>query len=151
MAAQIAAVLIFLVMFLLIIMDKIERHIITLGCAVVTMVVVFGICMHSMTALTETLNVAQIFTRGFWYTAGEASESSAGSLLHSCLCLRYWQCSLIVLQLSCSWQQLHWNLLICWTLTRCRWFWQRSSARTLEDQQLCAEIRRTSLSEHLCS
>lgn len=78
MAAQIAAVLIFLVMFLLIIMDKIERHIITLGCAVVTMVVVFGICMHSMTALTETLNVAQIFTRGFWYTAGEASESSAG-------------------------------------------------------------------------
>ena len=78
MAAQIAAVLIFLVMFLLIIMDKIERHIITLGCAVVTMVVVFGICMHSVTALTETLNVAQIFTRGFWYTAGEASESSAG-------------------------------------------------------------------------
>ena len=78
MAAQITAVLIFLVMFLLIIMDKIERHIITLGCAVVTMVVVFGICMHSMTALTETLNVAQIFTRGFWYTAGEASESSAG-------------------------------------------------------------------------
>ena len=78
MAAQIAAVLIFLVMFLLIIMDKIERHIITLGCAVVTMIVVFGICMHSMTALTETLNVAQIFTRGFWYTAGEASESSAG-------------------------------------------------------------------------
>ena len=78
MTAQIAAVLIFLVMFLLIIMDKIERHIITLGCAVVTMVVVFGICMHSMTALTETLNVAQIFTRGFWYTAGEASESSAG-------------------------------------------------------------------------
>ena len=78
MAAQIAAVLIFLIMFLLIIMDKIERHIITLGCAVLTMVVVFGICMHSMTALTETLNVAQIFTRGFWYTAGEASESSAG-------------------------------------------------------------------------
>ena len=78
MAAQIAAVLIFLVMFLLIIMDKIERHIITLACAVVTMVVVFGICMHSMTALTETLNVSQIFTRGFWYTAGEASESSAG-------------------------------------------------------------------------
>ena len=34
MAAQIAAVLIFLVMFLLIIMDKIERHIITSVCAV---------------------------------------------------------------------------------------------------------------------
>lgn len=78
MAAQITAVLIFLVMFLLIIMDKIERHIITLGCALLTMILVFGVCMHSMSALTETLNVAQIFTKGFWYTAGEASESSAG-------------------------------------------------------------------------
>ncbi|MDO4313387.1 MAG: SLC13 family permease [Eubacteriales bacterium] len=78
MAAQIAAVIIFLIMFLLIIMDKIERHIITLGCAVLTMVLVFGICMHSMTALTETLNVAQIFTKGFWYAAGETSESSSG-------------------------------------------------------------------------
>lgn len=78
MAAQIAAVIIFLVMFLLVIMDKIERHIITLGCAVLTIVVVFGICMHSMTAFTETMNVAQIFTKGFWYAAGEASESSSG-------------------------------------------------------------------------
>lgn len=78
MAAQIAAVIIFLVMFLLIILDKIERHIITLSCAALTIIVVFGICMHSMTALTETLNVAQIFTKGFWYAAGEASESSSG-------------------------------------------------------------------------
>ena len=41
MAAQIAAVLIFLVMFLLIIMDKIERqYVLPLACAVVTTLVV---------------------------------------------------------------------------------------------------------------
>lgn len=78
MAAQITAVVIFLVMFLLIVLDKIERHIVTLGCAALTLILVFGVCMHSMTAVAETLNVAQIFTKGFWYAAGEASESSSG-------------------------------------------------------------------------
>lgn len=78
MAAQIAAVVIFLIMFLLVVLDKIERHIITLSCAALTIIVVFGICMHSMTAVTETLNVAEIFTKDFWYAAGEASESSSG-------------------------------------------------------------------------
>lgn len=78
MAAQITAVVIFLVMFLLIVLDKIERHIVTLGCAALTLILVFGVCMHSMSAVSETLNVAQIFTKGFWYAAGEASESSSG-------------------------------------------------------------------------
>lgn len=78
MAAQITAVVIFLVMFLLIVLDKIERHIVTLGCAALTLILVFGVCMHSMSAVAETLNVAQIFTKGFWYAAGEASESSSG-------------------------------------------------------------------------
>ncbi|MEI3417218.1 MAG: hypothetical protein V8Q86_01565 [Blautia sp.] len=43
MAAQIAAVTIFLVMFLLIIMEKFERHVITLGCALLTLILVFGV------------------------------------------------------------------------------------------------------------
>ena len=43
MAAQIAAVTIFLVMFLLIILEKFERHIITLGCAALTLILVFGV------------------------------------------------------------------------------------------------------------
>lgn len=34
--------------------------------------------MHSMGAVTETLNVHNIFTLDFWYQAGEASESSSG-------------------------------------------------------------------------
>ena len=78
MAAQIAAVTIFLVMFLLIIMEKFERHIITLGCAALTLILVFGVCMHSTSAVTETLNLAGIFTKNFWIVSGEASESTGG-------------------------------------------------------------------------
>ena len=78
MTAQILAVAIFLVMFLLIIMDKIERHIVTLLCACATFVLVFGLGMHSMSAAMETLNVRNIFTVGFWYEAGQSAESSSG-------------------------------------------------------------------------
>lgn len=78
MFAQILAVLIFLAMFGLIIMDKIERQIVTLVCGLLTLVLVFGIGMHSVSAIVETLNVTNIFTLDFWYAAGEAAESSAG-------------------------------------------------------------------------
>ena len=78
MTAQILAVAIFLVMFLLIIMDKIERHIVTLLCACATFILVFGLGMHSMSAAMETLNVRNIFTVGFWYEAGQSAESSSG-------------------------------------------------------------------------
>lgn len=78
MIAQILAVVIFLAMFILIITEVWERHIVTLGCAVLTLVLVFGLCMHSPSSIIETLNVHSIFTPGFWHTAGEASEASAG-------------------------------------------------------------------------
>lgn len=78
MAAQILAVVIFLLMFLLIIMDKIERHIVTLVCGCATLLIVFGLCMHSTDAIIETLNVHNIFTPEFWYQAGESAESSSG-------------------------------------------------------------------------
>ena len=78
LAAQILAVVIFVVMFLLIITEKIERHYVTLACGLLTLVVVFGACMHSMGAIWETLNVQNIFTLGFWYSAGEAAEESSG-------------------------------------------------------------------------
>lgn len=76
--AKIVAVLIFVVMFVLIIMDKIERHIVTLCCGLATLVLVFAICMKSFDAVWSTLNVANIFTTEFWYTAGSAEESSSG-------------------------------------------------------------------------
>ena len=76
--AQILAVIIFLAMFILIITEIWERHIVTLGCALLTLVLVFGLCMHSPSAIIETLNIHSIFSPGFWHTAGEASEASAG-------------------------------------------------------------------------
>lgn len=78
MLAKILAVIIFLAMFLLIIMDKIERHYVTLGCGALTILLVFGLGMHSIDAVRETLNLGNIFTVGFWYAANEASESSSG-------------------------------------------------------------------------
>lgn len=76
--AQILAVVIFVAMFVLIVIDKIERHYVTLGCGVLTLGLVFGLGMHSMDAVIETLNFKSIFTADFWYAAGTAEESSAG-------------------------------------------------------------------------
>lgn len=76
--AQILAVAIFIIMFLLIISDKIERQYITLVSGVLVLVLVFGVAMHDRNAVIETLNIQSIFTPGFWYSAGEAGESSAG-------------------------------------------------------------------------
>ena len=78
MTAQIVSVVIFVLMFALIVTDKIERHIVTLVCGLATLILVFGVCMHSMTAVSETLNIGSIFTRDFWYVTGTATESSKG-------------------------------------------------------------------------
>ena len=77
-AAQILAVTIFVVMFVLIVLDKIERHFVTLGCGLLTIVGVFGIIMRDTHAILETLNVHSIFTLGFWYASGSEGESTAG-------------------------------------------------------------------------
>lgn len=76
--AQVLAVVIFVVMFVMIIMEKFEKHYITLTCAALTLLFVFGLGMHSFTAVEETLNVRSIFTTEFWHVAGEAKESSSG-------------------------------------------------------------------------
>lgn len=78
MTAQILALIIFLAMFVLIILEIWDRHLITLGCGLLTLILVFGFGMHSMNAVWETLNVKSIFTTAFWYTAGESSEASSG-------------------------------------------------------------------------
>lgn len=76
--AQILAVLIFVAMFVLIVIDKIERHIVTLVCGALTLVLVFGVAMKNMDAVINTLNVKGIFTTEFWYAAGESGESTSG-------------------------------------------------------------------------
>ena len=78
MLAQIFAVLIFLVMFILIITEKIERHVVTLCCGLLTLLIVFGVCMHDVDAIMETLNLRTFLTMDFWYQAGESSESTVG-------------------------------------------------------------------------
>lgn len=78
MVAQILAVAIFVIMFALIIIDKIPRHWITLSCGLATIIVVFGICMKSPSAIMETLNIKSIFTAEFWHTSGQGSENSSG-------------------------------------------------------------------------
>lgn len=65
-------------MFVLIVLEVWERHIITLGCGLLTLVLVFGLGMHSMSAVLETLNLGSFFTSHFWYTAGQSAEASSG-------------------------------------------------------------------------
>lgn len=78
MVSQIFAIVIFVLMFALIIMDKIPRYWVTLGCGLATIIIVFAICMRSPNAIIETLNVKSIFTTEFWHTSGKGSESSSG-------------------------------------------------------------------------
>ena len=78
LAAQILAVAIFVIMFGIMISERIEKHWVTLGAGVLTIVFVFGVAMQSGSALMETLNVKSIITKEFWITSGEGGESSTG-------------------------------------------------------------------------
>ena len=78
MLAQVLAIIIFLAMFILIVIEKWERHIITLVSALLTLILVFGVGMHSLPAIVETLNVHSIFTPGFWITTGESGGHASG-------------------------------------------------------------------------
>lgn len=76
--AQILSVTIFLVMFALMVSEKIERQWVALGCAVLTAALVFGLGLHSADAIMNTLNIKTIFTKSFWYSAGDVPENSEG-------------------------------------------------------------------------
>jgi len=78
MLAQVLSTIIFLAMFILIVTEIWERHVITLACALLTLILVFGVGMHSLPAIIETLNVHSIFTPGFWISTGESGGHSSG-------------------------------------------------------------------------
>ncbi len=78
MITQILAVSIFIVMFVMIVMEKIPRHLITLGAGLLMIVLVFAICMRSPQAIIDTLAFKNIFHPSFWYAAHEATEESSG-------------------------------------------------------------------------
>ena len=67
MIAQILAVAIFLVMFGLIITERFPKQYTTLVCGALTLILVFVLGMQ--------LDVHNIFTAGFWYTAAGENES----------------------------------------------------------------------------
>lgn len=73
-----AAVGLFLLMFILIILDKWPHHYITLLCALAMIVLVFALMLHSVKAIENALNLGSIFTKDFWITSSESSESSSG-------------------------------------------------------------------------
>ncbi len=78
MAAPICAVAIFVIMFGLIISEKVPRHIVTLCAGALTLIVVFGFCMHSLDAVVETLNYKVIATKDFWLAQGEGEAEPTG-------------------------------------------------------------------------
>lgn len=78
MIAQILATIIFVAMFIFIVTEIVERHIVSLVCGALTLLLVFGLGMHSMSAVIETINLHSIIQPSFWYTAGEAAESTGG-------------------------------------------------------------------------
>ena len=75
--AQLVALIIFILMFVAIVMDKIERQWVTLGCGAATLLIVFGLIMKSPATILESLNVTSIFHRDFWITS-EAESASIG-------------------------------------------------------------------------
>lgn len=83
--ARAIAIAIFVVMFVMIIMEKIEKQYITLTAGLLTLIGVFGIggyfagdAMNGTQALMETLNIKSIFTTDFWYAASEGGETTGG-------------------------------------------------------------------------
>lgn len=78
MIAQILATIIFVAMFIFIVTEIVERHIVSLVCGALTLLLVFGLGMHSISAVIETINLHSIIQPSFWYTAGEAAESTGG-------------------------------------------------------------------------
>ena len=78
MFAEIMAVVIFVAMFALIVLDRYPKHYVTLGCGFLTSVFVFGIGMRSKEAFLETIAVKGIFKTSFWYSVGESAEQTSG-------------------------------------------------------------------------
>ena len=77
LTAQLAAAAIFLLMFILLVTERFERHLVTLACGLLTLVIVFGLCMEDMQAIWKTLNLECFFRMEFWHHLG-ASEPSMG-------------------------------------------------------------------------
>ncbi|MBQ3906132.1 MAG: anion permease [Lachnospiraceae bacterium] len=78
MTQQVISIAIFVIMFGVIISEKIERHIVSLAAGFLMLVIVLGICMKSPEAIWNTLNFKEFVTPSFWYAKTEGAGSSVG-------------------------------------------------------------------------
>lgn len=80
MLAPITATLIFVAMFILIIIDKIPRHIVTLSCALLTIVTVFLIIRScDFAAIGDILSVKSFAQLNFWWADPNATHTGSHS------------------------------------------------------------------------
>ncbi len=76
--SQIMALVIFVVMFILIITEVIERHQATLLAALAMIIIVFLLCMNSTSTVLEVLSLRDLIHGDFWYAAGEGATGNGG-------------------------------------------------------------------------
>ncbi len=74
--AMALAIIIFTIMFVMVVIEKFERHHITLVSGALVLTLVFGLCMRSWDAVWETLNLHSIVRLDFWW--GEGHEEASG-------------------------------------------------------------------------
>lgn len=70
--ARILALIIFVGMFGVLVVGKIERHYVTLVSGGLVLALVFGLCLHSGSTIWKALNLGSIVEPSFWF--GEANE-----------------------------------------------------------------------------
>lgn len=138
-------------MFILVITEKFERHIVTIGCGEAVLVIVFGFCLRSWQAAWYTLNIQNIFTLDFWYSASESAKSSSGINWATILFIAGMMIMVegmasagffVFMIMSAILEMFIDSITVIL-------FWRRSFARILVVRRRCAVIRLTLLSERL--
>lgn len=75
---QVMALIIFVAMFVFIIWDKIERQYVTLGAALLTIIITFGLCMKSPAAIMRALNIQHFNEMSFWISKEGTEAKTSG-------------------------------------------------------------------------
>ena len=75
---QVMALIIFVAMFVFIIWDKIERQYVTLGAALLTIIITFGLCMRSPAAIMRSLNIQHFNEMSFWISKEGTETKTSG-------------------------------------------------------------------------
>ena len=77
MIRETIAIVIFVAMFLLLVTERIERHIVTMVCGALTVVAVFIVCLKDFGTAWDVLSFESFISPGFWYSTGH-SEPAVG-------------------------------------------------------------------------